>query len=389
MIRETANLTVLRNARVVTPEDVLDDHLVIIRGNRILDVVPDTGPHDGETVDLLGRFLLPGFIDTQVNGGGGVLFNDDPSPQTIKTMARAHARFGTTGLLPTLISDRLETIEAGLAAVETAMSEGNGNVLGIHIEGPFINTEKRGVHGAEHVRQLTSELLAKLKPLSRGATLITVAPETLEAGMIASLAEKGFLVNAGHSNANHVEVLRALDEGLDGFTHLFNAMSPLSSREPGMVGTALDSDPSYCGVIADGAHVSDAALRIALRCKGPKKLMLVTDAMPPLGTDLDQFDLLGARVTVKNGVCRDERGALAGSSLDLAGALRHFIAVTGCDLPTASHLCSTTAAEFLGLSNERGSIAPGLRADFAILDRDLQPVATVLGGQTYWPGRDD
>ncbi|MEM1412243.1 MAG: N-acetylglucosamine-6-phosphate deacetylase [Pseudomonadota bacterium] len=388
MIRSTAQRTILSNARLVTPTGVLKGQDVLVSEGRIEAVVPTGSETEGELVNLLGRTLFPGFIDTQVNGGGGALFNSEPTLESIRTISRAHARFGTTGLLPTLISDELEVIEAGLTAVSKAIDHGEPGILGIHIEGPFINEARRGVHSAEKIRRLTMEMVEQLKPLAEGATLLTLAPEQVEPGMIAALVAKGFIVSAGHSAASYAEVRRALGEGLRGFTHLFNAMSPFTAREPGMVGAALDHDQAYCGLIADGVHVSDAALRLAFRAKGPGRLMLVTDAMPPLGTDLDHFDLLGETVSVNHGVCRDGRGALAGSSLDMASALRHFLSVSGCGLAEVARMASTTPAQFLGLAGIRGAIAEGQAADFAILDEGLRPVATIIAGATVWPGRD-
>lgn len=338
-----------------------------------------------ETIDLHGHILLPGFVDVQVNGGGGVLFNDTPTVDGARAIANAHSRFGTTGLLPTLISDDLDVVQQGLAAVAAAIQADVPGVLGIHIEGPFLNVQRKGVHDAGKIQNLTRQIISELEPLNMGATVLTVAPETLEPGMVRELSEKGFLVCAGHSNANHAQLIDAIGQGMRGFTHLFNAMSQLGSREPGMVGTALDSETTWAGIIADGHHVADASLRIAYRCKGPEKLMLVSDAMPPVGSDEDHFTLLGNPVKVKNGVCVDENGTLAGTALDMATALRTMMRATGCGLSEASMMASTAPARFLGLEQRLGRIAPGLSADFAVLDARLQTVKTVIAGQQAWP----
>jgi len=379
---------VLSGARVVTPEGVREDLHVHLADGLISALRSDpeaTGDEErAQLLDLTGYTLLPGFIDTQVNGGGGVLFNDSPGRQTVSAMADAHARFGTTGLLPTLISDELSVIARGMTAVEEAMAGGDERILGIHIEGPFISAARRGVHDPLRLQTMTREVLEELEPLRTGVTVITLAPEQLEVGMVRQLVAKGFIVSAGHSAATHAQITAALDEGLSGFTHLYNAMSPLTVREPGVVGAALDTPEAFAGIIADGVHVADAALRIALRCKGAERLMLVTDAMPPLGTDDSQFELHGAKITVTDGICRDARGALAGSCLDMAAALRHMLQATTCDLASAARMASTTPAAFLGLQTRRGAIAPGLRADMVVLDERLQPAATVLGGTLRW-----
>jgi N-acetylglucosamine-6-phosphate deacetylase len=234
-----------------------------------------------EVVDLGGDYLVPGFIDTQVNGGGGV----------------AHRPFGTTGLLPTLISDELDVIRQGLEAVEEAIRTAIPGVLGIHIEGPFLNEERRGVHDARKLRQLTREIVDELEPLPSGKTLLTLAPETIHPDLVTELTRKGFIVCGGHSNASQEQVKQALEHGMRGFTHLFNAMSQLTAREPGVVGQALADPDSWCGIIADGHHVSATALEIAWRCKGSDRLMLVSDAMPPVGSQDKEFFLMGKRVT--------------------------------------------------------------------------------------------
>lgn len=389
MIVSANAMTAITNARVVTPEAIREDLAICVRGGRIVDLVPQDQVGDAQIIDLLGQYLLPGFIDTQVNGGGGRLFNDEPTAETVKVLTRAHARFGTTGLMATLVSDDLSVVERGRVAVDEALRSGDRTVVGLHIEGPFINTERRGVHDAAKIRQLTTAIANRLQPLDNGPTLITVAPETVEPGTIRALVDKGFIVAAGHSAARYDDIAAAVDEGLTGFTHLYNAMSQLTVREAGVVGAALDLEQTWAGLIADGVHVADASARIALRCKGPDRLMLVTDAMPPVGTDMATFELLGETVDVANGICRDRRGALAGSCLDMAMAVRRMMAMTGCDLVAAATMAASTPARFLGLERERGAIRPGLAADFAILDRDLRPVATITGGLTAWSKNED
>jgi len=337
-----------------------------------------------QIVDLGGDYLMPGFIDTQVNGGGSVLFNESPDIEGIRTIAEAHQQFGTTGLLPTLISDDLEVIHQGVRAVDEAIDCGVPGVLGIHIEGPFLSQERRGVHDANKLRKLTAEIISELQPLENGCSILTVAPETMEPGMISELSAKGFRVCAGHSNADYGVIRKAIEQGLCGFTHLFNAMSQLGARESGVVGAALDSDTTWCGIIVDQHHVSPASIRIAYRCKGPEKLMLVTDAMPPVGSDDTEFTLLGRHVTVKDGICMDSDGTLAGTALDMSAALRNMIHITGCTLPEASMMASHGPAEFLGLQSCLGRIEVGLNADFVVAGPDLRIQRTIIGGREVW-----
>jgi len=374
------------NGRVLVQGRIEDDLAIIVGGDRIEDVTrcEHAVAKCDDRIDLDGKFVLPGFIDTQVNGGGGVLFNDSPDVAGIKTIGEAHQQFGTTGFLPTLISDDLDVIQRGVAAVDVAIKLGIPGVLGIHIEGPFLAHDRRGVHDARKLQQLTVDIINLLKPVKFGRTLLTLAPETVSPDMIQALTSKGFIVCAGHSNASYEQVNAAVGQGLRGFTHLFNAMSQLGAREPGMVGTALDAKNTWCGIIADNHHVSNASLRIAYRCKGPEKLMLVTDAMPPVGSDQNVFSMMGKEITVSDGVCRDPDGTLAGTALDMASAIRNIIKVTGCSLAEASSMASATPAAFLGLHDEMGTIKAGQRADLVIADKNIKVFATMIGGKTVF-----
>jgi N-acetylglucosamine-6-phosphate deacetylase len=323
---------------------------------------------------------VPGFIDTQVNGGGGVLFNEAPTPETIATIGRAHRAFGTTGFLPTLISDDLSVIRAGIEAVDEAIAHGIPGVLGIHIEGPFLNEHRKGIHDSEKIRALDEEGFAVLTSLKRGRTLVTVAPECTTPEMIERLVAAGVIVSAGHSNGRYADMAAAIDAGLTGVTHLFNAMSPLTGREPGVVGAALESDKLWCGIIVDGHHVSPVTLKLALRCKSADKFMLVTDAMPSVGSATKEFVLQGKRISARGGVCVDSRGTLAGSDLDMASAVRNAIDLLGVPYESAFLMASGSPAAFLRLE-DRGTIAPGTRADLVLLDDGLTARATWIGGQ--------
>jgi N-acetylglucosamine-6-phosphate deacetylase len=378
--------TALVNARVLTEDGFVSDKAVIVKGDTIAAVVDAAEVPAGVARRDLGRgFLVPGFIDSQVNGGGGVMFSDTPTVDAIAAIGAAHRRFGATGFLPTLISGDLDTVGAAIEAVDRAMTAGSPGLLGIHIEGPFLNVQRKGIHDASKFRVIDEAAFKLLTSLKSGKTMVTLAPETTSPRMIARLAEAGVVVSAGHTNASYATIRAALDHGLTGFTHLFNAMSPLTAREPGAVGAALDDEASWCGIIVDGRHVDPVVLRIALRAKRRDRFMFVTDAMPCVGMTDKTFRIQGRLVTVKDGVCVDESGTLAGSDLDMAGAVRNAVAMLGLDLAEAARMASQYPAEFLGLDAGRGRIAPGFRADLALLDEDLGVVDTWIGGEASAP----
>ena len=355
---------------------------VVIEGERIVAVERDLDLGATEArVDLAGGFLLPGFLDTQVNGGGGLLFNDAPTVETIATIGAAHRRYGVTGFLPTLISDDLAKVACAIEAVDQAIEAGVPGVLGIHIEGPFLSERRKGVHDASKFRTLDEAALALLTSSRRGRSLVTLAPETTTPEMIGRLAAAGITVAAGHTNATYERLMEALGAGVTGFTHLFNAMSPLANREPGAVGAALDHQDSWCGVIIDGRHIHPAALRIAFRAKRHDRFMLVTDAMPSVGMVDKSFTIQGRPIRVVNGVCVDENGTLAGSDLDMASAVRNAVQLTGLELADAAAMASTNPAAFLGLGDELGTIAPGYRANLTLLDRELKATRTWINGR--------
>jgi N-acetylglucosamine-6-phosphate deacetylase len=324
----------------------------------------------GDLVDLQGGILAPGFIDTQVNGGGNVLFNDAPTVETIERIGEAHRRFGTTGFLPTLISDDMPVIQEAISAVQSAIERSVPGVLGIHIEGPFLNVDRRGIHLASKIQTLDAEVIDALTRLKGGRTLITLAPEKTTPDLIRALVRRGAIVSAGHSDATYEEAMTAIEAGVTGATHLFNAMSPLTNREPGVVGAVLDSDTVTAGIIVDGRHVSPATLRIALRARSHEALMLVTDAMPSVG-GADEFSLQGKRIRVEDGVCVDEQGTLAGSDLDMIGAVRNAVGLLRLPVPAALTMATSVPARFLGLDRS-GSIKAGTAASLVWLSEDLE-----------------
>ena len=368
------------NARIATPDGRLVTGTLTCEGETITSV----GDHavSGEVIDVQGGYLLPGFIDTQVNGGGGVLFNDETTAEGIAAIGAAHRKYGTTAFLPTLISDELSVIDAAMRATEDAIAQGVPGVLGIHIEGPFISKQRKGIHNPEMFRTLDAESKALLKSLKRGKAMVTLAPENCTPEDIAELAAAGVILAAGHTNATYETTVAALKAGITGFTHLFNAMSPLTHRAPGVVGAALENRTSYSGLIADGHHVDWAALRIALRTRPIDRFMLVTDAMPTVGSETKTFVLNGQTIIVRDGVCVGPDGTLAGSDLDMATAVRNTVEHIGRTLPEAAIMAATAPAHFLGLGSSRGSLAIGQRADIVWMDADLQVRGVFIGARS-------
>lgn len=371
----------LHASRVLTPAGFRAEWCVLVDEGRIVDDMASTNcPADFPQRKLEGD-LLPGFIDLQVNGGGGLLFNDHPTVEGIAAIGEAHRRFGTTGFLPTLISDDLGTVERAIRAVDAAIERDVPGVLGIHVEGPFLNPTKKGIHDSSKFRSLDEKAIDLLSSLQHGRVVVTLAPELAPPEAIRALVDRGVVVAAGHSAASYDEVQQAFDEGLSGFTHLFNAMTQLGSREPGAVGAALENRPSWCGLIVDGHHVHPATLRIALAAKGAERLILVTDAMPPVGSDQRFFVLAGQRIECDGDRCTAPDGTLAGSNLNMAAAVRNAVRLMGVDLATAVRMASEAPASAIGLAAERGSIRAGMHADLVLVDAGSEVIETWISGK--------
>jgi N-acetylglucosamine-6-phosphate deacetylase len=385
----------LLNGRLLTNDGFVSGQVVIVEAGRIKRIVSrDSAWSADAQYDLLGNLLLPGFIDTQVNGGGGVLFNDEPSVDSIIEIGRAHRRFGTVGFLPTLISADLDVVSRAVRATQAAIERGVPGVLGIHIEGPFLNAERKGIHDVSKLRWLSEDGIGLLTSLKGGKTVVTLAPECTTPDIIRTLTQSGVIVSAGHTNATYAQIKEALAHGLTGFTHLFNAMSQLTGREPGVVGAALDDADSWCGIIVDGHHVEPVVLQIALRSKrrasagvSGQRFMLVTDAMPSVGAPNKAFKLQGRRISVADNMCIDEEGRLAGSDIDMATAVRNAPAMLEVDLAEAARMASLYPAQFLGLDHELGRIAPGYRANFVLVDDRINVIETWLDGESAQKSR--
>lgn len=372
----------LINARVLADDGFRNDLAVLVDGARIAAVLPaaELSTSDAPRHDLQGRFLVPGFIDCQVNGGGDLLFNDDPTAGAIRRIGAAHRRFGTTGFLPTLISDAPDTLATAIAATDTAIAAGVPGVLGIHLEGPYLAPQRKGAHDAAHFVRPQPADIDRAAALRGGVTLLTLAPEQVDDAMLAALVQRGVILAAGHTAATYDQLMQAFARGVRGVTHLFNAMTPMTGREPGAVGAALDHAGSWCGVINDGHHVHPANLRTTIRAKPRGRVFLVTDAMPPVGGSRTAFTLAGQRVQVRDGRCVNEQGALAGSALDMLTAVRNTVELLGLPLAEAVRMASTYPAEFLGLGDRHGRIAAGYAADFAVLDEHWRVHETWIAG---------
>lgn len=309
--------------------------------------------------------LIPGFIDVQVNGGGGYLFNQSPTATTIEKISVAHQQFGTTGWLPTLVTDSFEKMQAAADAVAESIDKKNG-VLGIHYEGPFLSTNKRGVHSSQLIRKLSDKDLALFSRDDLGKVLITIAPENVSPTQISELVSTGIIVSIGHSAATYSQTMQAIEAGATGFTHLYNAMSALTSREPGVVGAALVSENTFSGIILDGIHLHPAAAKVAYNSS--TDLMLVTDAMPPVGTEDENFEFFGQAIKRLGNQLTDSEGRLAGSTLDMLSAVQNAEEMLEIDFIKAVDLATKNPANFLGLDKQFSKLASGYKASMLLID---------------------
>lgn len=379
------------NGRIVLPDgSIISDRALVVSNGRIADICETAIlPAGCETIDLRGNLLAAGFIDAQVNGGGGVLFNDAPTVETIRRMAQVHASFGTTSFLPTLISDDLDTILQGYRAVNEAINIGIPGVVGIHVEGPFLNADRKGIHDPEKIRRMDDGGLRAVIENRPKLVVMTVAPECMTGDHLRALSQAGIKLFAGHSDATWSEMQSAFADGIVGVTHLFNAMSQLRGREPGLVGAALGKPDCWCCVILDGVHVHPETLRLAINAKGGlDHFVLVTDAMPTVGQENKIFFLNGDEITVVEGVCQSPDGTLAGSDLDMGRAVANASKQLGLSQTDSIRLASANPARMLGLDLETGSLQVGLAADLVELSDDGLVMRTWIKGQRVWDRAD-
>jgi N-acetylglucosamine-6-phosphate deacetylase len=334
-----------------------------------------------EDVIRLPGLVAPGFVDVQVNGGGGVLLNNQPTLDTVITMSRAHQQFGSTAILPTLITDDLVTMQLAANAVASAIDQNVKGILGIHFEGPHLSQPKKGIHPSQHIRHMSPDEMAVFTRTDIGLVCVTLAPENVSVELIKELVQAKVKVCLGHSNASAAQTIDALQAGAQCFTHLFNAMSPLQSREAGMVGAALLDSTSYCGLIVDNEHVDITSCQLAIKCKTPDRIMLVTDAMSHVGSEQIALEFAGMQVNRQGNRLTIEGGRLAGSVLDMASAVRNSISSLGCCIQDALKMASTTPATFLGLQQQKGYLAPGFDADWVVLTDQYYVNATFIAGK--------
>ena len=379
--RSTVGGHAIQADRVFDGERWHGEAAVLVRDGRIVGVgsageVPASWP---QTRLPAGAFVAPGFIDLQVNGGGGVLLNDQPTVVGMRAIALAHRRYGTTACLPTLITDTREQLRTAIAAARSIA--GQDGVLGLHLEGPFISPRRAGVHRPDRIAKPDTSDLAELCELAgAGRSLVTLAPECVPDGFVRKLASSGVRVSIGHSEASAAVAMQAVSDGATGVTHLFNAMRALSARDPGIIGVALAEDRLTAGLIVDGFHIDPVSVRAAFAAKGFNRIALVTDAMPTVGTSLDRFELVGRTIRFVNGRLSTEEGTLAGAHLDMASAVRNAVSLAHIPLDHALRAASLTPARFLGLDNERGILIPGARADLVALTQELSVIATWVDG---------
>jgi N-acetylglucosamine-6-phosphate deacetylase len=338
-------------------------------------------PRGGEQVDLGGGILAPGFIDWQINGGGGVLFNAEPTAEGIAAIAAAHRRAGVTGFLPTVVTDAPRVLTQALAAAREAQKRVPG-ALGVHVEGPFIDPRRKGVHPAEFIRPMQEKDADALIAARAGVMVVTLAPASVPLERIARLAKSGIVVSLGHSDASAEEAGSVFGAGASAVTHLYNAMSQLSSRAPGVVGAALADPRIVCGLIADGEHAHPAAYRAAIAAKGARGVALVSDAMPPAAGGPDVFELHGRRMTRIGKKLVAEDGALAGAAITMRDAVDYVVNTLEIPLAQALTMATLTPARLLRLEDRIGRLAPGLRADLVHLTDDLRVAEVWAGGRS-------
>lgn len=368
--------------KAFTCSEIFDGHkrheeaALLVEAGRVVDICrADALAADIPCQELGSGLVVPGLVDLQVNGGGGVMLNNAPAPETVEAICRAHARCGTTSLLPTLVTDTPEVTNTAISAVERCLANSVPGVLGMHLEGPHLSVARKGAHDPNLIRPMSERDAAALEKLTAtfSTLFLTVAPESVSNAQISRLATAGAVVSLGHSDCSSVTAVEAAKSGASVATHLFNAMSPLGSREPGLVGAVLGCGELSAGLIADGFHVDIATIRIAMRAKaGPGRIFLVSDAMATIDSDIDGFDLNGRRILRRGGRLTLSDGTLAGADIDLLSAVRVMVEQVALDADEALRMASLYPAQLIGRSAEVGNLKQGTCADFLLLDGSLQ-----------------
>ncbi|MEZ9339319.1 N-acetylglucosamine-6-phosphate deacetylase [Vibrio splendidus] len=371
----------LSNCKIYTGSDVLSDHAVVIENELIKKVCPISELPEGiEVLDLNGANLSPGFIDLQLNGCGGVMLNDEITADTMQIMHKANLKSGCTSFLPTLITSSDEDMREVIAAAREYHNQYQNQSLGLHLEGPYLNVAKKGIHSVDHIRKSDNEMIELICKNNDLVAKVTLAPELNDPEHIERLRKAGVVVSIGHTNATYAEARQGFESGITFATHLFNAMTPMVGREPGVVGAIYDTPDVYAGIIADGFHVDYANIRIAHKIKG-EKLVLVTDATAPAGADMEYFIFVGKKVYYRDGKCVDENGTLGGSALTMIEAVQNTVEHAGIALDEALRMATLYPATAIGVESKLGRIKKGMVANLAVFDRDFNVKATVVNGQ--------
>ena len=381
-----------KGARIFDGNQILEKNGVLVDRGIVKSLLPEEhAPKNAEVIELDPHSILsPGFLDLQVNGAGGVLFNEHPTLEAICIIIESMRRYGVTGILPTLITDNKTRLSQACGAITEALTSKVSGVLGLHAEGPFISVERKGVHNPSFIRKPEESDIAQLcefaKKISKdnGRLLLTVAPENITNNILLKLAQNSVIIAAGHTAATYERIEEALSKGVSGFTHLGNAMPPIQNRAPGPVCAALTAEHAFCGLIADGFHVHPGLMKMMLATKPKGYIFLVTDAMPPVGTTMQTFELYGEKIYRKEGRLTTADGILAGADIDMATAVRNCIHMLGVSLEEALRMASLYPATYLGLSKIYGRIAAGYAANFVQITEDVEPIETFVGGRSVW-----
>lgn len=379
----------LTNSRIYTGSEILDNHSLIVADGLIKDIYPTANLPTGILQhDLAGAVLAPGFIDLQLNGCGGVQFNDSLealSVDTLETMQNVNQRFGCTNFLPTLITSTDIFMKRALEVMRSFLERHKNQALGLHLEGPYLSPAKKGTHNSALMRKPTEEMVACLCANSDIIRTITLAPEQVESSVIQRLYEAGIHVSIGHSNATYIQAKDGFAAGISIATHLFNAMPPLIGREPGVIGAIFDTPDIYCSIIADGMHVNWANIRNAKRIKGDR-LVLVTDATAPAGADnINQFIFAGKQIYYRDGLCMDKHGILSGSALTMIRAVRNSVEYAGIALDEALRMATLYPARAIGVDDRLGTITIGKIANLTAFNHDYKISKTIINGNEVYP----
>lgn len=377
----------LVNGRIYSGYQILDNHALVIEQDKIVAICPYPQlAREIHQQDVAGSLIVPGFIDLQLNGCGGVQFNDSLdalSIETLSTMQTTNQRYGCTSFLPTLITSSDKMMTKAVEVMSEWLTYSPNQALGLHLEGPWLNKAKRGTHNADYIRSPTAEMVNFLCQHASVISQITLAPEVVPLTIIQQLAAAGIRLAAGHSMATYTEANEGFKAGISAVTHLYNAMSTVNAREPGLVGALFDQSEIYCGIIADGHHVHDANIKAAKRIKG-ERLLLVTDATAPAGAAITEFCFAGKRIRYHQGRCIDEHGVLSGSALTMIDAVRHCVEFVDISLDEALRMAALYPARAIGIDHRLGSLEIGKVANFVLLDKKLAVVATFVNGKEVY-----